>query len=97
MLAETFQIKQKNQLFLYKLYDNGVSGVEDLFEWFDGIEVVFPDSQVKGLDRRVAKDKDFAIELSHFLQRVDTGVENVTTKDLPIDAESFFQTDKLAR
>lgn len=91
MLAETFQIKQKNQLFLYKLYDNGVSGVEDLFEWFDGIEVVFPDSQVKGLDRRVAKDKDFAIELSHFLQRVDTGVENVTTKDLPIDAESFFK------
>lgn len=91
MLAETLQVKQKNQLFLYKLYDNGVSGVEDLFEWFDGIEVVFPDSQVKGLDRRVAEDKDFAIELSHFLQRADTGVENVTTKDLPIDAESFFK------
>lgn len=91
MLASTLQEKQKNQLFLYKLYDNGVSGVEDLFEWFDGIEFVFPDSQVKGLDRRVAKDKDFAIELSHFLQRADTGVENVTTKDLPIDAESFFK------
>lgn len=91
MLAETMRIKQKNQLFLYKLYDNGVAGVEDLFEWFDGIKVIFPDNQVKGLDRRVAKDKDFAIELSHFLQRADTGVENVTTKDLPIDAESFFK------
>lgn len=91
MLAETMRIKQKNQLFLYKLYDNGVAGVEELFEWFDGIKVIFPDNQVKGLDRRVAEDKDFAIELSHFLQRVDTGVENVTTKDLPIDAESFFK------
>lgn len=93
MLVETIQIKQKNQLFLYKLYDNGVAGVEDLFEWFDGIEVVFPDNPVNGLDmdRKVAKDKNFATELSHFLQHADTGVENVTTKDLPIDAESFFK------
>lgn len=66
MLSETIQIKQKNQLFLYKLYDNGVAGVEALFEWFDDIQILFPSSEVTGIDRAVAKNKNFAQELSGF-------------------------------
>lgn len=80
MLSETIQIKQKNQLFLYKLYDNGVAGVEDLFEWFDDIQILFPSSEVTGIDRAVAKNKNFAQELSRFLKQFGTGVDDVSTE-----------------
>ena len=82
MLSETIQIKQKNQLFLYKLYDNGVAGVEDLFECFDDLQILFPSSEVTGIDRAVAKNKNFAQELSGFLKQFGTGVDDVSTEQV---------------
>lgn len=81
-LAETLkkgmQEKQKNQLFLYKLYDNGVKRVEEIIDWFNELQIIFPSSTVNGLPIRMQTDADFKTFIADNLKALDTGIFDVS-------------------
>ncbi len=70
--------KQRNQLFLYKLYDYGVKRAETVVEWFENIQVIFPNTTVQGLPLKMDRDEDFRKFISEGLRRMDTGVTDIS-------------------
>ena len=92
-LAETLKDSigenQKNQLFLYELYDNGVAKAELIIKWFQNIQIIFPDSTVKGLPLRLQQDHDFKTFLAESLRKMDTGVFNLTVVSDEIDFHEY--------
>ena len=91
LLKETIKEKQKNQLFLYKLYDNGVRRVEPVMEWFRSIQVIFPNTKVRFLPIRISKDMDFQKFISNSLSKMDTGVIQVSAVSDEIDFHDFAE------
>lgn len=91
LLKETIKEKQKNQLFLYKLYDNGVKRVEPVMEWFQSIQVVFPSSKIRFLPIRINQDMDFKKFISESLRKMDTGVVQVSTVSDELDFHDFAE------
>lgn len=91
LLKETIKEKQKNQLFLYKLYDNGVKRVEPVMEWFRSIQVIFPNSKVRFLPIRISTDMDFQKFISDSLSKMDTGVVRVSAVSDELDFHDFAE------
>lgn len=91
LLKETLREKQKNQLFLYKLYDNGVKRVEPVMEWFQSIQVIFPSTRVRLLPIRISQDMDFQKFISDSLSRMDTGVVRVSAVSDELDFHDFAE------
>ena len=85
LLTETIKYDQRNQLFLYKLFDNGFIKPAKVFEWFEKVRVLFPESIFQALPFHVKEDDDFRKFLSNMLQLSDTGVNNIKTEDNHID------------
>lgn len=77
ILKDSIKEDQKNQLFLYKLYDNGIKKITEIFEWFKDIQVIFPGSKLQGLELRIAQNNELAKYLSILLNSYDTGVNKV--------------------
>lgn len=80
VLKDSLQENQKNQLFLYKLADNGVRKAEIIMEWFSNIQVIFPNSKIKMLPMKVMTDDDLRHYLSDKLNGSDTGVSQLLAK-----------------
>lgn len=80
ILKNSIKEQQKNQLFLNKLSENGISLAEDIVSWFDNITVIKPNSKFKGLELKLDKDENFAEFLSKALYEFDTGIKNVKTE-----------------
>ncbi len=95
LLKETLKEKQKNQLFLYKLYDNGVKRVEPVMEWFQSIQVIFPNTKVGLLPIRISRDIDFQKFISDNLNEMDTGVERVSAVSDELDFHVFAEKTHL--
>ena len=91
LLKETLREKQKNQLFLYKLYDNGVKRVEPVMEWFQSIQVIFPSTRVRLLPIRISQNMDFQKFISDSLSRMDTGVVRVSAVSDELDFHDFAE------
>ncbi len=91
LLKETIKEKQKNQLFLYKLYDNGVKRVEPVMEWFRAIQVIFPSTKVRFLPIRISRDMDFQKFISNSLSKMDTGVVRVSAVSDELDFHDFAE------
>lgn len=91
LLKETIKEKQKNQLFLYKLYDNGVKRVEPVMEWFQSIQVIFPNTKVRFLPIRISRDMDFQRFISDSLSKMDTGVVRVSAVSDELDFHDFAE------
>ena len=91
LLKETIKEKQKNQLFLYKLYDNGVKRVEPVMEWFQSVQVIFPNSKVRFLPIRISRDMDFQKFISDSLSKMDTGVVQVSAVSDELDFHDFAE------
>jgi hypothetical protein len=89
VLKESIQEGQKNQLYLYKLYDNGSKKAAKIINWFKNIQVIFPSSKVKGLPIRMSEDKDFQTFVSNSLSKLDTGVDKVSVVSDEIDFKEF--------
>lgn len=77
LLKETIKKNQRNQLFLYKLSENGFSIAESIVEWFYNIQIIFPSSQVHMLEMRLMQNEDFARFLSSKLVNYDTGINKI--------------------
>lgn len=91
ILKDTIKEKQKNQLFLYKLYDNGIKRVEPVMEWFQSIQVIFPNTKVRFLPIRINQDMDFQKFISESLNKMDTGVVSVSTVSDELDFHDFAE------
>lgn len=77
LLMETIKKNQRNQLFLYKLSENGFSFAEDIMDWFYKIQIIFPSSKVHMLEMRLMQNEDFARFLSSKLIKYDTGIHKI--------------------
>lgn len=97
LLKETIKEKQKNQLFLYKLYDNGIKRVEPVMEWFQSIQVIFPSTKVRFLPIRINRDMDFQKFISDSLNKMDTGVVRVSTVSNELDFHDFAEKSHLPK
>ena len=97
LLKGTIKEKQKNQLFLYKLYDNGIKKVEPVMEWFRSVQVVFPRSKARFLPIRISTDVDFQKFVSESLSKMDTGVVKVLSVSDELDFHDFAEKARLPR
>lgn len=97
LLKETIKEKQKNQLFLYKLYDNGIKKVEPVMEWFRSVQVIFPRSKVRFLPIRISIDVDFQKFISDTLSKMDTGVVQVLAVSDELDFHDFAEEARLPK
>lgn len=77
LLKETIKKNQRNQLFLYKLSENGFSIAESIVEWFYNIQIIFPSSKVHMLEMRLMQNEHFARFLSSKLVNYDTGINKI--------------------
>ncbi len=91
VLKESIGENQKNQLFLYKMYDNGVKRVECIIEWFQHLKIIFPKAKVQGLPLRMDKDDDFRRFILDSLKNMDTGVANISVVSDVMDFRDFIE------
>ncbi len=90
-LKEGIQENQKNQLFLYKLHDNGIKKAENIVEWFKNLQIIFPKTKVKGLPLRLQQDTDFKTFVAESLRKMDTGVFNLSIASDEMDFHDFAE------
>lgn len=97
VLKESIQENQKNQLFLYKLYDNGIKKAEGIVGWFKNLQVIFPDTKVKGLPLRMRTDTSLKAFIAESLRRMDTGVFDLSVASDEIDFYDFAEKMNLPK
>lgn len=89
---------QKNQLFLYKLQDSGVSAVLPVFSWFQDLTVMLPQSDFQPLPVALPllgqnpELKDYLVSL---LNALDTGVTNVNIYKEELTVDEFCKAYKI--
>mgnify|MGYP004468627931 FL=1 len=91
ILKESIQEKQRNQLFLYKLSDNGIKKAEKIVDWFREIQIIFPDTKIRALPIRVKEDESLREYLGEMLKEMDTGVYDITVASDEIDFHEFAE------
>lgn len=95
MLAEvlkgTIREKQRNQLFLYKLYDNGIEKAELIMGWFKSLQIIFPETKVRALPIRMQADVELRNYIGSMLHRMDTGVFDISVASKEIDFHDFAE------
>lgn len=89
VLKDGIQENQKNQLFLYKLHDNGIRRAESIVNWFKGMQIIFPNTEVQGLPIRMQEDVDFRTFISYNLKKLDTGVFDITVVSDEMDFQDL--------
>ena len=96
VLKESIQEKQKNQLFLNKLSENGIKVAERVVDWFWSLQIIFPGSTYnRGLPIRMWTDDKFHAFIRDYLCKLDTGVSDITTVGDKIDLHEFADKNGL--
>lgn len=91
VLKSSIQENQKNQLFLYKLHDNGIKKAERIVDWFKSMQIIFPESKVRALPIRMKADTELQEYIGEMLRRMDTGVFHVSVASKVIDFHDFAE------
>ena len=91
VLKESIQESQKNQLFLYKLYDNGIKKADKIVQWFKNLQIIFPKTTVQALPIRMKADEDLRNYIASMLDKMDTGVYEISVASDEIDFHEFAQ------
>ncbi len=89
ILKDSIQENQKNQLFLYKLHDNGIKKAERIVEWFKSLQIIFPKTKVQALPIRMQADIELRNYIGDMLRKMDTGVYNINVASEDIDFHDF--------
>lgn len=95
VLKESIQKNQKNQLFLNKLFDNGVRSIEGIAHWFENVTVVYPNMKVNALPIAIKHNEDFREYLSKELNKLDTGVLDISTDSKKINLRELAEKIKI--
>lgn len=94
-LKDSMQENQKNQLFLYKLFDFGVKKVDKIVSWFENLQVIDPQTKLHGLPVKVKQDEEFRKFLSTTLSKLDTGVFNISASSEEVDFKQLIEKLKI--
>lgn len=97
VLKSSMKENQKNQLFLYKLKDNGIKRAEKIVDWFENVQVIFPNTKIQWLPIRVKEDSDFREFLSESLSKLDTGVSKISASGAEINFQEFAEKMNLPK
>lgn len=93
LTTETIKSEQRNQLFLYKLKENGNEKAERIIGWFERLITIFPSSTIRELPLRLRENEEMRKFLSKSLRELDTGVDNIALED--IDFRKFAEKNKI--
>lgn len=85
ILVGSIQENQKNQLFLYKLSENGITKAEKIIKWFQNLQIIFPETTVQALPIRVSKDRVLQDYIGDMLNEMRTGVFEISVASEEID------------
>lgn len=91
VLKDSMKENQKNQLFLYKLHDNGVKKMEDIVKWFERVQVIFPHTKIQMLPVKLMKDENLNEFLSNCLSKLDTGVFKISAEQIKVDFKELAE------
>lgn len=91
ILKDSIQENQKNQLFLYKLHDNGIKKAEKIVQWFKQLQVIFPKTKVQALPIRMKADEELRNYIGKMLNQMDTGVYEISVASDEIDFHDFAE------
>lgn len=91
VLKESIKENQKNQLFLYKMHDNGIKQAEKIVNWFRSLQIIFPETRVRALPIRMKDDIELRDYIAEMLRKMDTGVFNVSVASKVIDFHDFAE------
>lgn len=91
VLIDSIREKQKNQLFLCKLNDNGIAKAEKIVEWFKNVQVIFPETTVQALPIRMKADEDLRNYIGEMLNKMDTGVFQISVASEEIDFHELVE------
>ena len=97
VLKSSMKENQKNQLFLYKLKENGIKRAEKIVGWFENMQVIFPNTKIQWLPIRVKEDADFREFLSESLSKLDTGVSKISASGAEINFQEFAEKMNLPK
>lgn len=97
VLKGSIQESQKNQLFLYKLYDNGIKKAEKIIQWFKNLQVIFPETTVQALPIRMKANEGLRNYIAEMLGKMDTGVYEIAVASDEIDFHEFAKKLDLPR
>lgn len=97
VLKSSMKENQKNQLFLYKLKDNGIKKAEKIVGWFENVQVIFPNTKIQWLPIRVKEDSNFREFLSESLSKLDTGVSRISASGAEINFQEFAEKMNLPK
>lgn len=97
VLKDSIQENQKNQLFLYKLYDNGIKKTDKIIEWFKDLQVIFPKSRAQTLPIRMSKDEGLRDYIGRMLNKMNTGVIEISVTNNQIDFHDFVEKYNLPK
>lgn len=97
VLKNSIQENQKNQLFLYKLYENGVKKAEKIVTWFKGIQVIFPGTKIQALPIRMNVNEELRAFIEKMLNKMDTGVYKISVANDEIDFHEFAEKLDLSK
>ena len=97
ILKNSVKEEQRNQLFIYKLADNGISSMSEIVKWFGRVMFISPKTKIKALPFRMKEDKDFTEYVGETLKKLDTGVYKVTTETKHVNFLKFAESMRLPR
>lgn len=92
LLKKTMKSDQKNILFLYKLFDNGIEEGKKIYNWFKRLQIIFPST--KGYVLPIASEnfRKFSVKT---LNKLDTGVHEIIQKTESIDLKKFISDNEI--
>ncbi len=88
LLKLTIKEGQKNQLFLYKLYENGIEKAKEIIKWFEALIFVFPNNKVLKLSTLTNEDK-FVKFINNYLNKLNIDVFEILTEDKKISLQKL--------
>ena len=91
VLKDSIQESQKNQLFLYKLCDNGNKKAEKIVDWFKSIQIIFPKTRVQALPLQLKTNEELRKYIASMLEKMDTGVYEISVASDEIDFHDLVQ------
>lgn len=85
LLTRSMQADQKNQLFLYRLFDHGIKTAKTVVDWFKRMQFIFPETEVLVLPLPSQDGVAIREFLAQMLSRMEIGVTQVAAASTEID------------